>query len=297
MSIHIHHSSRKLFRLSQSAFTGLALSHKAMSTTAALSNKTAHDWSAAQYLKFADERTQPASDLLARVPLQCPKRVVDLGCGPGNSTAVLESRYPNAHLTGMDSSPDMIRKARSALPHLDFTVEDLLSYTPDKPVDLFFSNAVFQWLGRDQRFSIIKKLMQTQPPGGVFAFQVPDNLMEPSHVLMRETAENGPWAETLANVGRDTFQTPREVYDHLKPGCSKVDIFHITYYHCLENHAAIIEWVKGTGLRPYLDPLSAEEKESFLSEYMKRLEKAYPSTYDGRVLLPYPRLFVLAVKQ
>lgn len=266
-------------------------------STAASSNKSAHDWSAAQYLKFEDERTQPARDLLARVLLQSPKRVVDLGCGPGNSTAVLESRYPNAHLVGMDSSPDMIRKAKSALPHLDFTVEDLRSYTPAVSVDLFFSNAVFQWLGKDERFGIVKKLMQTQPSGGVFALQVPDNLMEPSHVLMRETAEKGPWAEILANVGRDTFQTPREIYDLLKPVCSRVDIFHTTYYHSLQNHAAIIEWVKGTGLRPYLDPLSSEEKEGFLREYLTRLEKAYPSTYDGRVLLPYPRFFVVAVKK
>jgi trans-aconitate 2-methyltransferase len=266
-----------------------------MSTTTG--SKPVHDWSAAQYLKFEDERTQPARDLLARVPIQAPKRIVDLGCGPGNSTAVLESRYPNAHIVGMDSSPDMIRKAKTALPHREFTVEDLHSYSPEESVDLFFSNAVFQWLGKDERFNIVKKLMEAQPSGGVFALQVPDNLTEPSHVLMRETAENGPWAATLKNVGRDTFQTPPEIYDLLKPVCSKVDIFHTTYYHNLENHAAIIEWVKGTGLRPYVDPLSPEEKEGFLSEYLKRLEKAYPSTYDGRVLLPYPRLFVVAVKK
>lgn len=278
--------------MSQNTFAGLSIRRKAMSTAAG-----SKDWSAAQYLKFADERTQPARDLLARVPLQAPKVVVDLGCGPGNSTAVLESRYPNAHLVGMDSSPDMIRKAKTALPHREFTVEDLNSYSPEGPVDLFFSNAVFQWLGKDERFKIVKKLMETQPSGGVFALQVPDNLMEPSHVLMRETAENGPWAKTLENVGRDTFQTPQEIYDLLKPVCSKVDIFHTSYYHNLDNHAAIIEWVKGTGLRPYVDPLSAEEKDGFLREYLKRLEKAYPSTYDGRVLLPYPRLFVVAVKK
>lgn len=255
-----------------------------------------HDWSAAQYLKFEDERTQPARDLLARIPLQAPKTIVDLGCGPGNSTAVLESRYPDAQLTGIDSSPDMIRKAKATLPHLKFAVGDLESYSPPGSVDLFYSNAVFQWLKKGERFEIVKRLMATQPTGGVFALQVPDNLSEPSHVLMRETAENGPWA-ALSTVGRDTFQTTQEIYDQLKPVSSRVDIFHTSYYHALESHEAIIEWVKGTGLRPYLDPLGPEEKEGFLREYLKRLQGAYPVSVDGRVLLRYPRLFVVAVKK
>lgn len=258
--------------------------------------QAAHDWSAAQYLKFEDERTQPARDLLSRVPLQAPKSIVDLGCGPGNSTAVLESRYPDAQLMGIDSSPDMIRKAKETLPHREFAVGDLESYSPPGSVDLFYSNAVFQWLKRDERFKIVKRLMETQPSGGVFALQVPDNLSEPSHVLMRETAEDGPWASTLAKVGRDTFQTTQEIYDELKPVSSRVDIFHTSYYHALESHEAIIEWVKGTGLRPYLDPLSAEEKNGYLEEYLKRLQAAYPVSVDGRVLLRYPRLFVVAVK-
>ena len=257
----------------------------------------AQDWSAAQYLKFEDERTQPARDLLARVPLQAPKSIVDLGCGPGNSTAVLESRYPEAQLMGIDSSPDMIRKAKATLPHRDFAVKDLDSYSPPDSVDLFYSNAVFQWLKKDERFKIVKRLMEIQPSGGVFALQVPDNLSEPSHVLMRETAENGPWAATLAKVGRDTFQTVQEIYDQLKPVSSRVDIFHTSYYHNLESHEAIIEWVKGTGLRPYLDLLGPEERNGFLQEYLKRLQAAYPVSVDGQVLLRYPRLFVVAVKK
>ncbi|KAJ5634961.1 Trans-aconitate 2-methyltransferase [Penicillium longicatenatum] len=256
----------------------------------------AHDWSAAQYLKFKDERTQPARDLLARVPLQTPKSVVDLGCGPGNSTAVLESRYPDALLVGMDSSPDMIRQAKSTLPHLKFNIADLKTYTPEAPVDLYYSNAVLQWLGREERIEVIKRLIGTQPTGGVFAFQVPDNLNEPSHVLMRETSKAGPWTAKLQSVGRDTFQSPQEIYDQLKPLCSEVNLFHISYYHSLENHESIIEWVKGTGLRPYMDPLQPEERDAFLKEYLRRLGEAYPSSVDGRVLLRYPRLFVVAVK-
>jgi trans-aconitate 2-methyltransferase len=176
-------------------------------------------------------------------------------------------------------------------------VGDITAYTPKGSVDLFYSNAVFQWLKRDERFPIIRKLMESQPSGGVFAIQVPDNLMEPSHVLMRETALNGPWAGALADVGRDTFQSPQEIYDELKPVCSAVNVFHTSYYHALESHKAIIEWVKGTGLRPYLDPLQPEEKEGFLRDYLKRLEGAYPVSVDGKVLLRYPRLFVVAIKK
>ncbi|KAJ5915882.1 hypothetical protein N7454_010789 [Penicillium verhagenii] len=245
-----------------------------------------HDWSATQYLKFKDERTLPARDLLARVPLQAPKRVVDLGCGPGNSTAVLEDGFIPRH----------DQKAKSTLPHLTFNIEDLNTYTPEVPVDLYYSNAVFQWIERADRIRILKNLIKTQPPGGVFAFQVPDNLDEPSHVSMGETAEAGPWATKLQSVGRDTFQSPQEIYDQLKPLCSEVNLFHTSYYHSLENHSAIIEWVKGTGLRPYVDPLEPEEKEAFLEEYLRRLENAYPVSADGRVLLRYPRLFVVTVK-
>ncbi|KAL4931838.1 S-adenosyl-L-methionine-dependent methyltransferase [Aspergillus undulatus] len=254
------------------------------------------DWSAKQYLKFEAERTRPSRDLLAQVPLDSPKNVVDLGCGPGNSTAVLLSQYPKARVTGMDSSPDMIHKARSTLPGVNFAMDDLSTYTPQEPVDLFFSNAVFQWLPRDQRFQIIKRLIKSQPSGGVFAFQVPDNLSEPSHVAMRETAADGPWSGTLDSAGRQGFQTAQEIYDELKPICADLNIWHTHYYHSLENHEAVVEWVKGTGLRPFVDPLSPADKDGFLKAYLGRLQKLYPSSIDGSVLLRYPRLFVVAVK-
>lgn len=255
------------------------------------------DWSASQYLKFEDERTRPARDLLARVSLQHPKRIVDLGCGPGNSTAILEERYPAADIMGIDSSPDMIQKAKSTLPNRHFVVQDLGSYSAPEPVDLFFSNAVFQWIEGNERLAIIKNLIRSQKPGGTFAFQVPYNLSEPSHALMRETASQGPWANKLSHVVRAEFQPPQEIYDQLKPLCSDVHIFKTDYYHPLQDHKSVIEWVKGTGLRPYLDPLTATEQDSFLETYLSSLEKAYPKSVDGRVLLRYPRLFVVAVKE
>ncbi|KAJ5488115.1 Trans-aconitate 2-methyltransferase, C-terminal [Penicillium expansum] len=261
-------------------------------------SQQAKDWSASQYLKFENERTQPARDLLSHVPLTAPKRIIDLGCGPANSTTVLATQYPSATITGLDSSPDMIERAKKVLPDRDFHVEDLSTYSPDpaKPVDLFFSNAVFQWLKADDRIAVIKRLLQPQEKGAVFALQVPDNLNEPSHLLMVETAAEGPWAEKLAGVQRDGFQSPQELYDLVKPFCSQVQIFETSYYHALESHEAVIEWVKGTGLRPFLDPLEGAEEEAFLKDYLRRLQDAYPVSVDGRVLLKYPRLFMVAVK-
>lgn len=257
------------------------------------------DWSATQYLKFNRERTRPSRDLLAQVPLTQPRHVVDLGCGPGNSTAVLVEQYPESKIVGMDSSPDMIEKAKAALPAHEFTLGDLQTYRPSQPVDLFFSNAVFQWLAHKDRIPVVKGLLETQSPGGVFAFQVPDNFDEPSHVAMREVADQGPWAEQLRALrpARDQFQSPQEIYDQLSPLCSSVDVWHTFYQHVLDNHEAIVEWVKGTGLRPFIDPLPSDQRDEFLRLYLERLRGLYPSSHDGKVLLRYPRLFVVAVRK
>ena len=258
------------------------------------------DWSATQYLKFLDERTRPARELLAQVPMASPERIVDLGCGPGNSTAVLVERYPAAQVLGMDSSTDMIAKAKAALPDIEFEISDLRTYEPTPGVDLFFSNAVFQWLSSSDRIRIITRLLRSQTVGGTVAFQVPDNLMEPCHVAMREIAEqpDAPWRAALQQSppNRDTFQTPQELYDALTPLCSHLNIWYTIYHHVLESHEAIVEWVKGTGLRPFIDPLSADQQAAFLQAYLERLTTLYPTQTDGKVLLRYPRLFVVAVR-
>jgi trans-aconitate 2-methyltransferase len=265
------------------------------------SYRQAKDWSADQYLKFAEERTRPARDLLAQIRAEAPQRVVDLGCGPGNSTQVLADRWPNAHVTGMDSSPDMVDKARKTLPQLDFELGDLATWTPSgRPVDVYFSNAVFQWMPSDQRLPLISRLIQTQAPGGVFAFQVPDNFLEPSHAMMRETAaDGGPWTAVLKDrqPALAKFQSAQDIYNHLSPLCASLNIWHTHYYHILDSHEAVVEWVKGTGLRPFIDPLSDEDRQAFVASYLARLQSVYPTCVDGKVILKYPRLFVVAVRQ
>ena len=258
----------------------------------------ASDWSPAQYLKFENQRTIPVEDLLAKVPLASPKRVIDLGCGPGNSTAVLKEEFPDAEIIGMDSSEDMLDKARKTLPDISFVQSDLKTYESSEPADLLFSNAVFHWLPHDDRIPIMQRLLETQDRGGVLALQVPDNTNEPSHRLMRKTAKDGPWKATLEKdwPGLRSFPKPIELYNQLKPLCSKVDIWRTTYFHILKDHEAIVEWVKGTGLRPFLDPLPSEQQAEFLQKYLERLKEAYAPLEDGRVMLGYPRLFVVAVR-
>ncbi|KAF3403253.1 Trans-aconitate 2-methyltransferase [Talaromyces pinophilus] len=266
--------------------------------------RQANDWNANQYLKFEEERTRPARDLLAQIPVSSPRRVVDLGCGPGNSTEVLVSKWPDAQISGMDSSPDMIDKAGARLSSVKFELGDLNTWAPanaDEKVDVFFSNAVFQWIPSEKRLPLISRFIEMQAPGGVFAFQVPDNFLEPSHAMMRETASeaNKPWTEVLRNrqPALARFQSTQEIYDALIPLCSSINVWHTHYYHVLENHEAVVEWVKGTGLRPFIDPLSEEARKGFVEAYLARIKKVYPVSVDGRVILKYPRLFVVAIRK
>ena len=252
------------------------------------------DWSPTQYLKFADERTRAARDLLAQVPLGEARKVYDLGCGPGNSTELLIERFPEAKIVGVDSSPGMLAQARKAYPQASFIEGDLNDWRPEEGADLLFANALFQWL--PDHLKVLQRLMAALPTGGVLAVQMPDNLDEPSHVAMRETAASGPWADKIKQIGRAHLPAPTVYYDALKPDAARVDIWHTIYNHPIDGAKGIVEWVKGTGLRPYIDPLDEAERQGFLAAYEARIAKAYPLAHDGKALLRFPRLFILCVK-
>ncbi|MCE4223119.1 trans-aconitate 2-methyltransferase [Methylobacterium sp. C25] len=252
------------------------------------------DWNAARYLRFAAERTRPAADLLAHVPLDQADSVCDLGCGPGNSTALLAARFPKARITGIDSAPDMLAQARSALPRVDFVQADLRDYAPHDPPDLIFSNAVLQWLPDHE--TLVPRLARLLRPGGCLAFQVPDNLDEPSHALMREVAADGPWSGLIGDTEavRERIPPAAAYYDWLRAADCSVDVWETAYVHPLADAGAIVSWLQATGLRPFLAPLDHDMRVGFLAAYEAALEQAYPKRPDGRVLLRFPRLFVVA---
>ena len=254
-------------------------------------------WSAKQYVAFEDERTRPVRDLLAALPPIDAHSVIDLGCGPGNSTEVLAARYPQAKISGIDSSSDMIEAARRRLPHVNFAVGDLQTWQDAGPFGVILANAVLQWVAHHEK--LLPALIAMLATGGALAVQMPDNLDEPAHRLMREVAADGPWAPKLAasSAARAPLPSAAWYYELLRPLCSKLDLWRTTYHHFLNGGpAAVVEWFKGSGLRPFLEPLNAVERSAFLEQYMGAIAKAYPLVSDGSVLLPFPRVFLTAIR-
>lgn len=251
-------------------------------------------WSAQQYARFEDERTRPVRDLVAAIPRDDVGTAVDLGCGPGNSTEVLAARYPAAAIRGLDNSDDMIRAARERLPHIEFEVSDIADWLATTPVDVILANASLQWL--PDHASLYPRLVAQLSKGGCLAVQTPDNLAEPAHQVAREVARRGPWSGKLAQVAHPDRHDAAWYYSLLKPLCARVDVWRTTYLHPLQDHDAIVEWFKGSALRPYLAPLDAEERHGFLDAYRRGIAAGYPLLPDGTTLLPFPRLFLVATR-
>jgi trans-aconitate 2-methyltransferase len=250
------------------------------------------DWSPATYLKFENERTRAAVDLLARVPLNDARHIVDVGCGPGNSTELLATRYPDADVLGIDNSPAMLEEARKRLPAARFEAADAAVWLPEPDVDLVFANATYQWV--PDHFTQLPRVLAALQPGAVLAVQMPDNRAEATHRLMVEVADQGPWAGRLAHASRASLPPAAAYYDALAPLAARFDIWRTAYQHPLADADAIVEFVRSTGLRPFLDALDTDERAAFVADYTARIAAAYPLRADGRVLLAFPRLFFVA---
>lgn len=252
-------------------------------------------WDPGQYLKFADERTRPARELLARVPIESPGVVYDLGCGPGNSTALLATRWPRARLVGVDSSAEMLAEARARHPAVEWQQADLAAWRPSAAADVLYSNAALHWLPDHDR--LFPALARALAPGGTLAVQIPRNFDAPSHVAMAEAAAAGPWrAKAETAIGRKPLHPVAAYYDWLAPQVRAVDAWETTYVHVLAGDDPVVEWTKGTALRPVLAALTADERAGFLADYAARLRLAYPKRADGKTLFPFRRLFVVAVR-
>ncbi|MGA8402966.1 MAG: trans-aconitate 2-methyltransferase [Stellaceae bacterium] len=255
----------------------------------------AHEWDATQYLRFSDARTLPAIDLLSRIELAAAKRVVDLGCGPGNSTAPLKARWPDAAVAGIDSSEELLAAARRDHPRIAFERGDIATWTADAPCDVVFANASLQWVGGHD--GLVPHLFAQVAPGGVLAVQMPRNHDFATHRLMRQVAAEGPWRDRLDGA-RDPspVRPPEFYYDLLAPHAAAFTIWETNYIQVMNGVPAIIAWLHGTGLRPFLARLTEAERPQFLDHYAALLAAEYKPRADRKILLPYPRLFFVATQ-
>ena len=252
-------------------------------------------WDPGQYLRYAGERGRPYFDLLARVGAEAPGYVADLGCGPGNLTAALASRWPDAEIVGVDNSPEMIAAAqREAQRHdrLSFTLADIREWRPGRPLDVLLSNAVLQWV--PGHLDLVRHWPELLSPGGWLAFQLPGNFDQPTHAILADLARSDRWAPLLRGVALNRqARSPAEYLDLLaRAGCT-VDAWETTYLHVLPGEDPVLEWYRGSGLRPVLAALDPVQAERFAAEYGERVREAYPAAPYGTVL-PFRRVFVVA---
>lgn len=253
-------------------------------------------WDPDQYAKFLDERTQPSRDLCARVTLPAPARVLDLGCGPGNSTRVLAERWPAAQVTGLDNSPEMLAKARAGRPDGAWILADAATYEPGGDWGVVFANASLHWLPDHHR--LLPRLLDWVAPGGCLAAQMPVRSESPFRRSLTTVAVRPRWRERLDGCAETlTFLGAPAYYDLLAPICARLDLWETVYYHVLDSHQGLVDWYAGTGMRPYLDRLpDPAERDAFVAEVLEGCAGAYPPAADGRLLMPFKRLFFVAWK-
>ncbi len=256
-------------------------------------------WHADTYSQFLDMRTKPAKDLLAAIPDSfIPQRVYDLGCGPGNSTILLKQRWSDAQVIGLDNSEDMLREAKTTYPALEFVADDLAIFHPNEQLDCIFANASLQWL--DNHAMLIPRLLRFLKPGGFLAIQMPNNFHFPSHQVTIQLLENNPkWQYLLKVLRYGHLQAPfYHVADYYniftEAKVAELQLWETEYIQVMNNHQDIFNWVKGTGLRPILAKLEKTEQAEFEQAYVAAITQKYSLQQNGKVLLPFRRLFMVA---
>ncbi|NJC41766.1 trans-aconitate 2-methyltransferase [Brevundimonas alba] len=255
-------------------------------------------WDPLQYSRFERERDRAAHDLLARLPEQLEAAEIwDLGCGAGQHAVALRRRWPEAKVHGLDSSEEMLTAARQSEADVEWRLGDIADWRPERPVDLIFANASLHWLSDHE--ALFRRLTATLAPGGVIAVQMPMAWETRHHALMREIAEQGSWAGALAGVETVApLLEPEQYYAVLAEACEAVDVWSTSYLQALTGPDAVLEWMKGTALRPYLAVLTDPVMQAaFLDALGGRLSAAFPQRDDGVTLLPFPRLFLVARKR
>lgn len=254
------------------------------------------NWNAEQYLKFADERNRPSLDLIARIAVARPERIMDLGCGPGNSTAMLRRRWPEADITGLDNSEEMIAAAVESHPEGKWILADAGTWTAQMEFDIVFSNAALHWVPDHEH--LFPRLFSRLAPGGALAVQMPAHYNSSLQKTIAEVAKDPLWSRLMDGpLNAMTKKPPSFYYNLLQPRAARLEIWETEYYHAMDGPRAILEWFRGTGLRPYLAALESEaQKQRFEGMLLERYTKSYPRQNDGRILFPFRRLFIIAYR-
>lgn len=254
------------------------------------------DWNSNQYLKFKRERTQPSVDLVNRINVDSPNKIIDIGCGPGNSTNVLYNKFPNADILGVDYSDDMLRKATENYPKIKFKKFDANSskWNLDNDYDIVFSNACIQWIPNHKE--LLPKMMKLLKTGGLLAVQIPVPYNEPVHRILKSVSSSKEWSGKFNFISPFNILDDGEYFDILSQISDNFEIWRTIYYHRLKSHNDIIEWYKSTGLKPYLDELNETDKELFIKDVYDELTKEYKVQENGEIIFKFPRLFFIAKK-
>lgn len=254
------------------------------------------EWDPEQYLQFEHERTQPSIDLVARIPLEDPEIIIDIGCGPGNSTQILRKRWPHAEIVGLDRSEKMIERARLDHPDQTWMIGDASTLETGRKFDVVFSNAVIHWIPNHHQ--LIPRLFQIVKKDGILAIQVPANHESPLYRIILNVARSGKWsAFTSGREGLITHHPAEYYYNELVPLTKDIALWETTYYHILKSHEDLVAWYKGTAMKPFLESLPTDnDRKEFEETVFTEGKKQYPLQSDGRILYPFKRLFFTARK-
>ncbi|ORX50658.1 Trans-aconitate 2-methyltransferase [Piromyces finnis] len=255
------------------------------------------DWDAELYNRFEKDRTLPSIDLVNSISLKNPRKIIDIGCGIGNSTIVLKNKFVNAQIIGIDSSDDMLIKAKNDYPELEFIkldAEKELDLLKEK-YDIVYSNACIQWIPDHK--NLIFKLFNILSNNGMLAIQIPQHEKHPMHKIIQKVAESNKWCNKFKNIKQLYIVSEEEYYNIFSNITNEFRIWETTYFHIMPSHQSIVEWYKGAGLRPYMEQLSIEDKKAFEEDILNEVKKTYLIQSDGKIIFRFPRLFMLAKKK
>lgn len=254
------------------------------------------DWNAEQYLKFKKDRTKPSIDLSNKIDIENPKNIIDIGCGPANSTAVLKNKFPNAYVLGVDSSENMINTAKKSYPDIDFMLFDAAKDFErlDKKFDVVFSNACIQWV--PDHHKLIPNMMSILRDGGMLAVQIPITVEQDMHRVKDTVLSKPYWNDRLSGARTVYTLNDYEYFDILSGCSSDFEIWKTVYYHRLPSHQSVLEWYRSTGLKPYFDKLNDDDKALFEQDILEEIAKHFPVRQNGEIIFKFPRLFFTAKK-